>query len=270
MDIIKVLILGLVQGLTEFLPVSSSGHLVLAAEFLKFQENGVAFEVVLHLGTLFSVLIAFRKDIYQMILAPFRFLSSETRNSEEKRYLRWDLCIIVGTIPAALVGLLFKSQIEELFSSVILVLVMLTLTGIFLLLSKFAPKQNEELTVGKGLLIGIAQAFAILPGISRSGSTIVTGLFLKLDRENAAKFSFLLGVPAILGASVLKINDLLTVETHHLPFTYMFFGMLAAFVSGYLAIFWLLSIVKRGKLEWFAFYCFAVVIISGLLYFFKI
>jgi len=267
MEILKVIILGLVQGLTEFLPVSSSGHLVLAAEFLNFQEKGVAFEVFVHLGTLFSVLIAFRKDIYQMILAPFQLLSSEPDPSEAKKYLRWDIGIIVGTLPAAVVGLLFKSQIEELFSSIILVLVMLTVTGIILLLSKLAPRENEEITVTKSVLIGVAQAFAILPGISRSGSTIVTGLFLKLNRENAAKFSFLLGIPAILGASVLKINDLLTVETNHLPFTEMFIGMIAAFFSGYLSIFWLLSIVKQGKLEWFAFYCFAVVIISGLLYY---
>ena len=267
MDILKVIILGIVQGLTEFLPVSSSGHLVLAAEFLNFQEKGVAFEVFVHLGTLFSVLIAFRKDIVQMIIAPFQILTSGKDNDEANKYLLWDLCIVIGTLPAAVIGLLFKSQIEEAFSSVTLVLVMLILTGIFLILSKFAPQANEKLTIGKSILIGMAQAFAILPGISRSGSTIVTGLFLKLDRENAAKFSFLLAIPAILGASVLKIKDLLTVENGHIPYSYMFIGMLAAFISGYLAIFWLLKVVKQGKLEWFAFYCFAVVIISGIFYY---
>jgi undecaprenyl-diphosphatase len=269
LDIIKVIILGIVQGLTEFLPVSSSGHLVLAAEFLNFQEKGVAFEVIVHLGTLFSVLIAFRKDVIQMILAPFRILSSQADKTDAYKYLRWDICIIAGTIPAALVGLLFKSQIEEFFSNAILVLVMLTVTGIILLLSKYAPQKNEEITIGRSILIGIAQAFAILPGISRSGSTIVTGLFLNLDRENAAKFSFLLAIPAILGASIIKMNDLLTVETQHLPYSYMLIGLLAAFVSGYLAIFWLLRVVKQGKLEWFALYCFAVVIFSGLLFYFQ-
>lgn len=267
MEILKVIILGIVQGLTEFLPVSSSGHLVLAAEFLNFHEKGVAFEVFVHLGTLLSVLIAFRKDIVQMALAPFRMLSPGPDKAETKKYFLWDIGILVGTIPAAVIGLLFKSQIEEAFSSVLLVLVMLVVTGVILLLSRFAPKKSENLSIGKSLLIGVAQAFAILPGISRSGSTIVTALFLGLDRENAAKFSFLLAIPAILGASVIKINDLLTIGNSHISFSYLLIGALAAFVSGYMAIFWLLNIVKRGKLEWFAYYCFFLVIVSAIMYY---
>ena len=181
MDIIKVIILGIVQGLTEFLPVSSSGHLVLAAEFLNFHEEGVAFEVFVHLGTLLSVLIAFRKDVLKMILAPFQFFNVKSDNSESKKYLLWDIYIIIGTIPAALIGLLFKSQIESAFSSILLVIIMLAITGAILLSSKYEPRKSEDLSLIKSLFIGIAQAFAILPGISRSGSTIVTGLFLGLD-----------------------------------------------------------------------------------------
>jgi undecaprenyl-diphosphatase len=267
LDIIKVIILGIVQGLTEFLPVSSSGHLVLAAEFLNFKEEGVAFEVFVHLGTLFSVLIVFREDIKKMIIAPFKLLLKAELGAEYKMYLRWDLYIIIGTIPAAVVGLLFKSEIEAAFSNFLLVIIMLLITGSILLISRFAKSKGNEITATKSFLIGIAQAFAILPGISRSGSTIVTGLFLGLDRETAAKFSFLLAIPAITGASVIKMKDIIDAGTIHIPVSYLIVGALAAFVSGYFAIVWLLNIVKKGKLEWFAFYCYFVVLISAIWYF---
>jgi len=266
LDILKVIILGIIQGLTEFLPVSSSGHLVLAAEFLNFHEEGVAFEVFVHLGTLLSVLIAFRADISQMINAPFQMLFSKKNRLEAKKYLMWDIYIIIGTIPAAIIGLLFKSQIEDAFSSIFLVIIMLSITGIILLLSRYEPQKNEEVSPLKSILIGIAQACAILPGISRSGSTIVTGLFLGLDRETSAKFSFLLAIPAILGASVIKIFDLISAGNSQIPVLYLIVGAVAAFISGYMAIFWMLKIVKRGKLEWFAFYCFFVVIVSSVWY----
>jgi len=266
LEILKVIILGIVQGLTEFLPVSSSGHLVLAAEFLNFHEEGVAFEVFVHLGTLLSVLIAFREDIIHMVHAPFQMLFSKKDKIEAKKYLMWDIYIVIGTIPAVVIGLLFKSQIEDAFSSIFLVIIMLSITGVILLLSKYEPQKNEDISPLKSILIGMAQAFAILPGISRSGSTIVTGLFLGLDRETSAKFSFLLAIPAILGASVIKVFDLLSAGGSQIPVSYLIIGSLAAFVSGYMAIFWMLKIVKRGKLEWFAFYCFFVVIISSVWY----
>ena len=266
MDILKVIILGLVQGFTEFLPVSSSGHLVLAAEFLNFHEEGVAFEVFVHLGTLLSVLIFFRKDVIKMILAPFQFLSSRFKNKETKQYLLWDLYIIIGTIPAAIIGLSFKSSIEDAFSNILLVIMMLAITGTILLLSRFMPKKDQEMTLLKSLLIGVSQAFAILPGISRSGSTIVTGIFLGIDKEKAARFSFLLAIPAILGASVIKLKDLLAMESYSIPVSYLVIGAIVSFISGYFAIIWLLDIVKKGKLEWFAFYCYLVVIVSSIWY----
>lgn len=267
MDIIKVIVLGLVQGLTEFLPVSSSGHLVLAAEILNFHEEGVAFEVFVHLGTLFSVVIAFRKDIQKMLIAPFQYFGKKSKNEEVKNYFFWDIYIIVGTIPAAVIGLLFKSEIESAFSNILLVIIMLTITGTLLLLSKFVAVKNEKMTLTKSFLIGFAQACAILPGISRSGSTIVTGVFVGISREEAAKFSFLLALPAILGASVLKINDLLSMHHSAIYFIYLLIGSIVAFISGYLAILWLLNVVKKGKLEWFAYYCYFVVIVTAIWYF---
>jgi undecaprenyl-diphosphatase len=268
MDILKIIILGIVQGLTEFLPVSSSGHLVLAAELLNFHEEGVAFEVFVHLGTLLSVLIVFRKDVHKMILAPFQFLSSGLEKGDTKHYLYWDLYIIIGTIPAAVIGLAFKSKIEAAFSNIFLVIAMLAVTGTILLLSRYMPKKNQEMTAIKSFLIGISQAFAILPGISRSGSTIVTGIFLGIDKEKAARFSFLLSIPAILGASVIKLKDLILMDNYTIPISYLLLGAIVSFIAGYFAIIWLLDIVKKGKLEWFALYCYLIVIVSSIWYVF--
>ena len=270
MDIIKVIILGIVQGLTEFLPVSSSGHLVLAAEILNFHEEGVAFEVFVHLGTLLSVLIVFRKDVSKMIMAPFQYITSRFSHEDTKPYLLWDLYIIIGTIPAAVIGLAFKSKIEAAFSNIYLVIVMLGITGTILLLSRFMTKKDQKMTVLKSFIIGISQAFAILPGISRSGSTIVTGIFLGINKEQAARFSFLLAIPAILGASVIKIKDLLEMDSYSTPITYLVLGAIVSFISGYFAILWLLDIVKKGKLEWFAIYCYLIVIVSSVWYIFLI
>jgi len=145
---------------------------------------------------------------------------------------------------------------------------MLAITGTILLFSRFMPKKDQEMTIVKSFLIGISQAFAILPGISRSGSTIVTGIFLGIDKENAARFSFLLAIPAILGASVIKLKDLISMESYIIPVSYLVIGAIVSFISGYFAIIWLLDIVKKGKLEWFAFYCYLVVIISTVWYIF--
>ena len=262
LDIIKVIILGIVQGLTEFLPISSSGHLVLASELLNFHEEGVAFEVVVHLGSLLSVFFVFKEDIIQMIKAPFALLIKSKMTDKTKEYLLWDLYIIIGTLPAAFIGLLFKSEIESAFSNIGLVILMLAITGTILVSSRFVSEKDTKVTGIKGLVIGFAQALAILPGISRSGSTIVTGIFLGLNRETAARFSFILVIPAILGASFLKGKDLIAAGGGDLSFWLLLIGAVASFISGYVAIVWLLSIVKKGKLEWFGYYCYFIVIIS--------
>jgi undecaprenyl-diphosphatase len=264
MDLLKTIVLGIVQGFTEFLPISSSGHLVLAADLLQFQEEGVAFEVFVHLGTLFSVLIAFRLDIYKMVLAPFKLWQGTDIDPDTREYALWDLYVIIGTIPAAVVGLIFKDQIESFFSDTILVIIMLFITGTILLLSRQIKSAQGPVTPWKSLLIGCAQAFAILPGISRSGSTIVTGMALGVDREKAARFSFILSIPAILGAFVLKIADLMESSISSPQLLYLLTGTLAAFISGYIAIVWLMNLIKKGKLDRFAYYCYAIVIFAFL------
>ena len=267
MDIVNAILLGLVQGLSEFLPISSSGHLVLAAHILNFQEEGIAFEVFVHFGTLLSVFVAFRKEIAKMIIAPYAIWIKKENNPELKEYLNWDLYVIIGTIPAVIVGLFFKEQIESLFSSVLLVLVMLSVTGSIMIISKFLPVADKPIKKSNSLIIGIAQAFAILPGISRSGSTIVTALAFGINREKAARFSFILSIPAVLGATILKTKDLLSTPPAQTEILQIAIGALAAFISGYFAILWLLDIVKKGKLQWFGYYCFFISIIGFVWYF---
>jgi undecaprenyl-diphosphatase len=269
LEIVKILILGIIQGLTEFLPISSSGHLVLVAEILNFKEEGVAFEVFVHLGTLFSVLVAFREEIYSMLVAPYRYWIRRENGSVTSEYLRWDLYIIIGSIPAAVIGLIFKEQIEAIFSNVTLVVFMLAVTGTILLISKYISSPEKKINGVRSFMIGIAQAFAILPGISRSGSTIVTALALGIEREKAAKFSFILSIPVILGATILKINDLIASHVSLSQIVYLLLGALTAFISGYFAILWLLNVVRKGKLELFAYYCYGLVLLMLFLYLLK-
>lgn len=254
-QLLIAIILGLIQGLTEFLPVSSSGHLVLFASLLQFKDSGIAFEVFVHFGTLTSVLIAFRKEIIKMISAPFDVWIKKSDNPETKEFLNWDLYIIVATIPAVIVGLFFKDAIEQAFTSVLLVFFMLILTGLFMFTTQFLKFKNKPFRYGNTFIVGIAQAFAILPGISRSGSTIFTGMALGMDREKVAKFSFIMSIPAILGAVVLKSRDMLEAPPGMSELWNIGAGTITAAVTGYLAIVWLMKIIKRGKLQWFGYYC---------------
>jgi undecaprenyl-diphosphatase len=261
--------LGLVQGLSEFLPISSSGHLVLAASILNFQKEGIAFEVFVHFGTLLSVLVAFRIEIIKMIIAPYVILIQKENNQELQEFLHWDFYVIIGTIPAVIVGLFFKEQITALFSNVLLVLMMLIITGTILIISKFLPETEKTLNKSNSFIIGIAQAFAILPGISRSGSTIVTALVFGINREKAAKFSFILSIPAVFGATIIKTKDLISTPPAQNEILLLIIGAIVAFISGYLAIIWLLDLVKKGKLEWFGYYCFFISISGFLWYYLK-
>lgn len=272
MEILKSIILGIVQGLSEFLPISSSGHLVLFEEILNFNQGGIAFEVFVHFGTLIAVLIAFRRDIWKMIillpgLPKFVFNGIRINNSEDE-YKALTFFIIVGSIPAAVIGILFENQIESLFNNPILVLIALFVTGIIVWSSKFPKERKAFMNSFQSFLIGIAQAFAIIPGISRSGSTILTALWLGINRETAARFSFLLSVPVIFGASLIKFKDLLEVPPPTDQILNLIFGTVAALISGYIAIIWLLDVIRKQKLEWFGIYCMVVSIVGlAIIYF---
>jgi len=257
MDNISAIILGLVQGLTEFLPVSSSGHLVLAEKLLGIKASTeLTFEVLLHLSTVLAVIIYFRKRLGRIMAGLFK--PSENHNRAE---LKTAGTIIVATIPAAVAGLLFEKKVELVFNSPQLTALFLICTGVILLFTGVIKRGNNQIGYGSGFVIGIAQAFALLPGISRSGMTISAGLFQKIKPAEAAEFSFLISLPAVIGAIVLKSFKLIaTFQTSGLD--HYLIGCAAAFVSGYLSIAVLLKIVGKGKFFYFGLYCLMIGLIG--------
>ena len=249
----EALLLGLVQGLTEFLPVSSSGHLEIGNALLGVSgDDNLLFAVVVHAATALSTVVVFRRDIAVLIVDLLRFEWNESTTFSMK--------IIVSMIPVGIVGVFFADQIESFFSgNMLLVGGMLIVTATLLLFSHIKRSGTKDVTFLAAIIIGIAQAFAVLPGISRSGATIATALLLGTERSRAARFSFLMVLIPILGASMLKLKDYMEMGgSQNLSAMVLFTGFLAAFVSGYLACSWMIKIVKRGKLSYFAIYCIIV------------
>jgi len=247
---LAALILGVLQGLTEFLPVSSSGHLVLFQEFLPAPGDEVLFDLVVHLGTLAPVLYFYRKSILDMLRAPF----TEKGGLSERPNTRLILLVILATIPTGLIGVGLKDTLEGLFDQPSVLSITFAVTGCLLFATRWArPGERNAANMAwwMALLIGLAQGVAIAPGISRSGTTIAVALFLGLNREFAARFSFLLAIPAILGALLLKARDAAWDEVEALP---LLLGAVAALVSGYVALVLLVKLVKEGGFDKFAFY----------------
>lgn len=249
----EALILGIVQGLTEFLPVSSSGHLELGKAIFgdnSLPEESMLFTVVVHAATALSTVVIFRKDILQILKGLFQF----KRNEESE----FSMKIIISMIPAAIIGVLFDEQIETLFSrNILLVGGMLILTGLLLFLADRAKNTSKDVSYINAFIIGLSQAIAILPGISRSGATISTSVLLGIDRDRAARFSFLMVVPLILGKIVKDILDgALTADfVNSMPLVVGFTG---AFVAGLLACQLMISLVRKAQLRFFSYYCFFV------------
>jgi len=258
--ILYLSLLGLIQGLTEFLPISSSGHLVIFQKLFSLSSPGVVIEAILHLGTLTAVCVYYYKDIYKIVVNFVKGIISKTgTNIEyENDFFNLALFIFIGTLPAALFGIFFKDFFENTFKNVKLVYVFLNVTGIILFTTIFSKKKGK-LNLTKSLLIGIAQAIAILPGISRSGITIAAGMWLNVEKKEAARFSFLLAVPSILGAVVLSFKD---IQYLSLDFKMgLISGFFIAFIFGYLAIKVLLKFVFKNKFFVFGIYC----VILGLI-----
>ncbi len=254
MNIFESIILGLIQGLTEFLPVSSSGHLVLGGAVFGLEAGDITFEVLLHLATFLAVIVFFFKEILGIFSAPFRYLFSRQHRLEATAETRYFLLIVIGTIPAVLVGFFLKDHIERIFDSVIITGIMLLVTSLILFLTIFARPSRRDLKLRDSIFIGIAQAVAILPGISRSGSTISAGMFLGVDKGVAFNFSFLLSLPAIFGASLLKINDAHQAGTLSENLLIYLPGIIMAFISGYVSLVVLRRIVVAGKFAYFGIY----------------
>ncbi|WP_159946411.1 undecaprenyl-diphosphate phosphatase [Polaribacter septentrionalilitoris] len=250
MDIIEAIVLGIIQGLTEFLPVSSSGHLELAKAILgdtSVPEESLTFTVVLHFATALSTLVIFRKEVLDIIKGLLQFKWNEE--------FQFSLKIILSMIPAVFVGLLFEEQLESFFGGkILLVGAMLLVTAILLLLADKAKNTNKNVSISNSIIIGVSQAIAMLPGISRSGATISTSVLLGVDRTKAARFSFLMVVPLIFGKIGKDIlgGDLNFQSSEIMPIA---IGFIAAFVSGLLACKWMIALVKKSKLSYFSLYC---------------
>ncbi|WP_439130019.1 undecaprenyl-diphosphate phosphatase [Polaribacter sp.] len=250
MDILEAIILGIIQGLTEFLPVSSSGHLELAKAILgdtSVPEESLTFTVVLHFATALSTIVIFRKEILEILKGLFQFKWNEE--------FQFSLKIIISMIPAVIVGLLFEKELESFFGGkILLVGVMLLVTALLLLLADKAKNTNKKVSFSNSVIIGISQAIAMLPGISRSGATISTSVLLGIDRTKAARFSFLMVVPLIfgkIGKDVLS-GDLNFQSSEIVPIAV---GFIAAFLAGLFACKWMIALVKKSKLSYFSIYC---------------
>ena len=274
MDPLEAIILGIIQGLTEFLPISSSGHLVLFQQLFGLKEAELFFDVCVHLGTLAAVIVVFYREIQNIIAALLRLVSSagekETilRQIDSDPELKMALLIIIGSIPTAVLGLMFKSIADQLFSSSFFTGLALMVTGLLLWLTRRAKLESkaagiESFSRTKAFMIGIVQGLAIIPGISRSGSTISIGLLLGIDREVAARYSFLLSIPAIVGAAALSLKDGLSQTDPAIRLSLL--GAAVAALIGYAALKVLLRMVKKGRLYVFAPYCWLVGIIAILL-----
>ena len=263
MDWIQALILGLVQGLTEYLPVSSSGHLTIISTFFGIDgADNLEFTVAVHVATVLSTLVILWKEIDWILMGLFKF-----RMNDETKYA---LNILVSMIPVGIVGIFFKDKVEEAFGSGLLIVgVMLIVTSVLLIFSYYAkPRQKEHISLWDAFVIGVAQACAVLPGLSRSGSTIATGLMLGNKKEKLAQFSFLMVIPPILGEALLDIlkavsgEDALAGGIGTFPLA---IGFVAAFLSGCFACKLMINIVKKGKLVYFGIYC-AIVGVAVLTY----
>lgn len=259
MSVLEAILIGVLQGFTEFLPISSSGHLVLAESFLQVETDSFfLFNIITHLGTLLAVIIYFRQTLLRIVLSLFK---------KDPESLKLGLRIILGTIPLVVLVLIFKDYIEILFTSSIHVLMAMFITAILFLVAEYIGKQykhHKENNFYLTLVIGFAQALAVIPGVSRAGITLVAGLTVGMDRKKAAEFSFLLAIPAIAGAGVFSIRDALNsnVQIEVIPYT---LGFIASFITGYLSIWGLLKLYKTKSLTGFAIY---LLIISSVGMFF--
>lgn len=275
MTFLEAILLGILQGLTEFLPISSSGHLVLAQQFLGLKEPLVFFDVMLHVGTLAAVLVVYREAIGKLAiggvstLANTQFWRKPNAGFNASIELKFIWLILLGSIPTGVIAVLFKTELESFFDEVGLVSIMLILTGVILQLPRLRKEGTGSSDASTGSLktwhaplIGIAQGCAITPGISRSGTTISVALFLGIPAKTAAEYSFLLSIPAILGAVALKIRD---VGDTTIPLYIVGAGMLAAFIVGYIALRLLLVVLNRGKFSLFSYYCIALGLVSFLI-----
>lgn len=252
MDIFQAIILGIIQAITEWLPVSSSAHLVFAKYYFGIEQD-IFYDMMLHLATLFVVVYVFREDIYKILISIFR-----KEMKEERRML---LLLAIGTIFTAIIGFTFKIYFESFFENVILVAIFLLITAVLLFIAEFEKfEKRKDIKKAQAGIIGIMQGIAIAPGISRSGSTISIALILGIKKEDAIKFSFLLSIPIIIGAVIIKLNDV-SFDISNMNFPNLIAGMVVSAIVGYFSIKLLIKFVRERKLRNFSYYCLIISLI---------
>lgn len=280
MNIIQAIIMGIIQGLAEFLPISSSGHLAIFRNVFQLDlEHGVFFEVLLHVGTLIAVFIAFRKDILELIISGCKIIAkffgwifrkkswNEIVATENERFV---MLILLSMVPTGVIAIIFKAYIEDAFTSILIPGIGLLLTsGILFFTNKMSmgTKKAKEMSYIDAILIGTAQGIATFPGISRSGSTIATGLFREVDKEFVTKFSFIMSIPAILGSLLLNLLELNLSSISSTDVVNYSVGMLTSAIVGYICIKTLLVIIRKNKLYYFSYYCFGAGTVALIYYF---
>jgi len=254
--LIKYLFLGLFQGFTEPIPISSSGHVVLLRELFHINVPGLSFEIFIHFGSLIAIIIVYRKDLYRLLKNSLLYL---IKVEEEKREdFQFVTLLVIATIPAGLIGLLFEEKVSQLLTYTFLIGLALFITGIFLWIirNKRGDKGDTDLSVKHAILIGLAQALAIFPGISRSGATIIAAMLLGMRREIALRFSFLLYIPISFGATIISIKDFFIdphLQSLFIPYLIAF---CSAIIATYFSLQWFINIMLKGNLKYFAYYCF--------------
>ncbi len=267
MTTVSAALLGILQGITEFLPVSSSGHLALARALIGYDfEPGITFEIVVHFGSFCSIAVYFRKRLAALlgdVLQTVRSSGGRLSEYRQNPSTRLSLIIVVSMVPAGLVGITMKQAVEQAFVNPVLVAVMLLFTGGILFSTQYVKNPLGRVTLRNGFWVGVAQAFAILPGISRSGSTITAGLWMGVNRDELAQFSFLMVLPVLAGAMLLETVELFNIG-EPIEITNLFLGFVTSFITGYFALSYLIILLKREKLHYFAYYCWTVALVSLL------
>ncbi len=268
MNLIESIVLAILQGLTEFLPISSSGHLVLAEHLFGVKKSGIEFEVFVHLGTMLSVIVIFWKDIIEILRSFFKKifqLDKLKMNFQTDENFKTAILILWASIPAGVVGILFEEKIESVFQNPKLTSLFLIVTGLILFSTRFAKNDPEkDFNFASSLFVGIGQAFAVLPGISRSGTTISAGMFAGINGVKSARFSFLLSIPAIFGATLLKTVEIFKLSLFgQIP--QLILSASVSFIVGYIAIKFLLKVISRGDFNLFSYYCLIIGLI-GLIF----
>lgn len=254
-EIIKYIFLGIVQGFTEPLPISSSGHVFILKELFNVGSTDLNFEIIVNFGSLLAILLIYKDDLIRLIKNFFLFFKEKTEETVSDFKYCW--LIVIGSIPVGIVGFVFKDLIEEKLNNVKIIGIAFLITALFLFLVRNIKgrKEDKDLTILDSIIIGLTQVIAVIPGISRSGSTLIGGLFRDLDRKTALKYSFMLYIPVSLGTTLLGIKDLLEMGNIHeliLPYG---LGFIASFVVSFFTLRWFMGVVKKGNLKYFSIYC---------------